>query len=136
MKKDFIKGIAISATIIILSVILAPNIEAHIKDKLYNDMKSDVTLKLNSREVVCYDIKDVGVDVGVDEPLTMETRYYIKSVDDTGSDYIAKPDYITKPSKQLEIGEHLTEYIISATVPSTTNDTSDEGGNHAAAERG
>ena len=77
LSKTRIISSATLITIYILFVVLALPC---IGNKMAEDMKSEVKIDLTSEEMVCYDIKDVGIPVGIDEPFKINeifTQYNI-----------------------------------------------------------
>lgn len=79
-----------------------------IGNKIVQDMKSEAKIELTSEEMICYDIKDVSIPVGIDEPFKNERRYYIRST--STENVVLESYYTTTPFK---INETFTQYDIS-----------------------
>ena len=94
-------------------------IAANILNKDRERMEMGVTLTLNAKEMVCYDIKNVGSEVGKNEPFDTETRYYIKAVNELEASSDVYSYYTTTPYRPYKLGEQFTKYSITAKVPST-----------------
>lgn len=97
-------------TIYILFVVLALPC---IGNKIAEDMKSDVKIELTSEEMICYDIKDVSIPVGIDEPFKKERRYYIRPI---LTENVVLDSYCT--TTPFKINEIFTQYNISVSCPS------------------
>lgn len=117
-KKRYIIGIIFTVVAIVIGVLYIFTVAPYFLNESYERMKSKITLTLDSKEMVCYDIEVVGAEVGLDEPFKTETRYYTKAVDDSEA---SSDDwgYIINPHKPFELGEQYIKYTIVATVPAT-----------------
>lgn len=105
LSKTRIISSATLITIYILFVVLALPC---IGNKIAGDMKSEAKIELTSEEMICYDIKDVSIPVGIDEPFKNERRYYIRST--STENVVLESYYTTTPFK---INETFTQYDIS-----------------------
>lgn len=105
LSKTRIISSATLITIYILFVVLALPC---IGNKIAEDMKSEAKIELTSEEMICYDIKDVSIPVGIDEPFKNERRYYIRST--STENVVLESYYTTTPFK---INETFTQYDIS-----------------------
>lgn len=105
LSKTRIISSATLITIYILFVVLALPC---IGNKIAEDMKSEAKIELTSEEMICYDIKDVSIPVGIYDPLKKERRYYIRST--STENVVLESYYTTTPFK---INETFTQYDIS-----------------------
>lgn len=79
-----------------------------IGNKIVQDMESEAKIELTSEEMICYDIKDVSIPVGIDDLFKKERRYYIRST--STENVVLESYYTTTPFK---INETFTQYDIS-----------------------
>lgn len=107
--KKLSKTRIISSTVWIIIYILFITVAIPcIGNKIVQDMKSEAKIELTSEEMICYDIKDVSIPVGIYDPLKKERRYYIRST--STENVVLESYYTTTPFK---INETFTQYDIS-----------------------
>ena len=107
--KKLSKTRIISSTVWIIIYILFITVAIPcIGNKIVHDMKSEAKIELTSEEMICYDIKDVSIPVGIYDPLKKERRYYIRST--STENVVLESYYTTTPFK---INETFTQYDMS-----------------------
>lgn len=107
--KKLSKTRIISSTVWIIIYILFITVAIPcIGNKIVQDMKSEAKIELTSEEMICYDIKDVSIPVGIYDPFKKERRYYIRST--STENVVLESYYTTTPFK---INETFTQYDIS-----------------------
>lgn len=112
--KKLSKTRIISSTVWIIIYILFITVAIPcIGNKIVQDMKSEAKIELTSEEMICYDIKDVSIPVGIDDPFKKERRYYIRPI---LTDNVVLDSYCT--TTPFKINEIFTQYNISVSCPS------------------
>lgn len=112
MKKLTKVKIMISAVCVVLFILYSALFIPYIGKEKERNMTSRTTITLTSEEMICYDIEDVSVPVGLNEPFSTEKRYYIRPISEENA--VIGSYSTTTP---FNLNEIFTRYTISLRIP-------------------